>query len=261
MKTIGTSPKQLRKLLQKQANLLNVLGIPVGLGLGYFLGLILLPNVMKITSYQDVGEMHPKLWVFVAAVFSFVTVWISCRRPAKMMSKMSPMQALRYQGREGSNRKKARGRESRARILQMAISNTVDNKAKTFLVVLSLSLSIILLNSILNLAGSFDQETYVEGLSAADFVVSNISFETREESQEIVVPQEFLEEVELRTDIEKNGAVYFYQAPDDITENLGNQYEGIETVKVLDINQEPYSEELAERHGKMHCSFFRLRSI
>lgn len=256
LKTIGTSPKQLRSLLQRQANVLSVIGIIVGLCLGYVLGMFLLPMVMKITRFTDVQKVKPNIWVFLAAaVFAFATVWMSCRRPAKMMSKMSPIQALRYQGKEAGNRKKSRGRESKSRICQMAYSNIADNKGKTFFVVLSLSLSVILFNSVLNFTGGFDKETYVDGQSAADFVVSNISLESRGVTKDYVIPQEFLDEVRSRQDIENSGASYCYQPSEDDKEAAGDDYAGIETTKILTVNGQPYSEEYAMEHGKQLFGF------
>lgn len=258
LKTIGTSPKQLRRLLKRQADLLSIIGISAGLCLGYVMGRLLLPVVMTISRFADVQNVKLNPWVFAAsAVFAYATVWISCRRPAKMMSKMSPIQALRYQGKVTGGREKARGRESRARILQMAFSNVIDNKGKTFLVVLSLSLSVILFNSILNFTDGFDKKTYVDGQSAADFVVSNVSLESRGESKSYVIPKEFLEEADKRDDIEKNGASYCYQAEDDEREAAGNEYDGIMTAKVLTVNDEPYPKEYAMEKGKLLFGFDR----
>lgn len=252
LKTIGTSPHQLRKLLKKQANTLNLIGIPLGLLLGFFLGKLLLPAVMEMTVYTDVGKISPRLWVFAAsAVFSFLTVWISCRRPSVMMSRMSPIQALRYQGREESGRKQTGGRESKRRILQMAMSNVTDSKGKTFLVVLSLSLSVILFNSVLNFTNCFDKDTFVKGRSAADFIVSNASYETRNESEKYVVPQEFLDEVKKQDNIRYNGSMYCYQAPDETSQNAADKYDGIQTTKILTVNGKEYPKENAMELGKM----------
>lgn len=258
LKTIGASPKQLRRLMVKQADFLNLIGIPLGLALGYLLGKGLLPIIMRATVYDDVREIEPRLLVFVAsAVFSFVTVRISCRKPIKLMSRMSPIQALRYQGNGAGKNKQTKGRESKHRIFQMALSNFTGNKGKSFFVVLSLSLSIVILNSVLNFAGCFDQETYVRGQSGADFVVSHLNFGPRSESDQNVVPQAFLAEASKRTDVEKEGAVYCYQAPDDVTESVMSEsdgaYDGISTAKLQTVNGNPYA--LRREMGKMLFAF------
>lgn len=251
LKTIGASPKQLRKLMIRQADLLNLMGIPIGLILGFFLGKALLPVVMQTTIYKDVQEIQPRALVFAAsALFSFLTVRISCRRPVKMMSKMSPMQALRYQGKESAKLSR-KGGESRQRILRMAFSNVAQNKGKTFFVVLSLSLSIVILNSVLNFTACFDEETFVKGQSGADFIVSNIEYGVKNESDQNVVPREFIREAKKRSDTEMAGRVYFYQPPDEEAEAAmaSGAYDGVQTAKVQTVNGKPYS--MRMEMGKM----------
>lgn len=258
LKTIGASPKQLRRLMVKQANFLNLIGIPLGLVLGYMLGKGLLPIIMRATVYDDVREIEPRLLVFAAsAVFSFITVRISCRKPIKLMARMSPIQALRYQGNEAGKNKQTKGRESKHRIFRLALSNFTGNKGKSFFVVLSLSLSIVILNSVLNFAGCFDRETYVRGQSGADFVVSHLNFGPQSESDQNVVPQGFLTEASKRRDVEKEGAVYCYQAPDDVTESVMSEsegaYDGVSTAKLQTVNGKPYA--LRREMGKMLFAF------
>lgn len=256
LKTIGASPKQLHRLMIKQADFLNLIAIPIGLICGFFLGKGLLPVVMQTTIYTDVREIQPRVLVFAAsALFSFFTVRLSCRRPVKMMSRMSPIQALRYQGKEGGKRS-ARGRDSRRRILKMAFSGLGENKRKTFFVVLSLSLSIVILNSVLNFTDCFDKKTFIKGQSGADFIVSNIEYGSRNESETQVVPREFIREAEKRTDTRKAGSVYSYLPSDGNMEAMladGGNYDGVVTAKVKTVNGEPYGQ--AMEMGKMLFGF------
>lgn len=256
LKTIGTTPTQLRRLLKKQAGRLCLVGIPLGLICGYGLGLLLLPAVLGTTRYTDVGMISPKLWVFVAAaVFAFATVWMSSRRPAKIMSELSPIQALRYESNMSGRRKQVRGRESRARILRMAAANLTEHRGKTFLVVLSLSLSIILFNCVLNFTGSFSEDSYVRGQRAADFVISHGDYGKDAYNKARVLPEDFLDAVGSRGDIENNGAIYCYEAPRDAVAAAGNDYSGIMTVKLLDVNDHPYPLVQDKSGGKMLFSF------
>lgn len=121
LKTIGTSPKQLKYMVKRQGYLLALAGIPAGLILGWLLGNVLLPLIMASTT---VGESvfimpHPAVWV-VSAAFTFLTVWISCGRPGKLAARVSPVEALRYQDGEEGGKAKKKGRDSHHRIFQMA---------------------------------------------------------------------------------------------------------------------------------------------
>lgn len=54
--------------------------------------------VLQISSYGDNGvvvTMNPVIFLG-AAVFSLLTVFISIRKPAKIATKVSPIEAVRY---------------------------------------------------------------------------------------------------------------------------------------------------------------------
>ena len=46
LKTIGTTGKQLKAIVRRQAFTLCIAGIPIGLAVGYFLGMLLMPAVV-----------------------------------------------------------------------------------------------------------------------------------------------------------------------------------------------------------------------
>ena len=83
LKTIGVTPKQLRRLIRQQALLLSVLGIPVGLLLGYGVGAAAVPITMSIST---VGGRYTTVsvspWIFLfSTVFALLTVLLSCALP------------------------------------------------------------------------------------------------------------------------------------------------------------------------------------
>ena len=95
LKTIGTTKKQLGKIVRKQANLLSLAGIPIGLILGAVVGAGLLPIICANLSMGDTEGtnvvLHP--WIFIgSAVFSFLTVQISCIKPCRIVAKISPIE-------------------------------------------------------------------------------------------------------------------------------------------------------------------------
>ena len=96
LKTIGTTPRQLRRIIRTQALLLSLIGIPVGLLLGWLLGGVLTPVIVaRLDGVASVVSVSPLLFVG-AALFALVTVLISCRRPGRLAGKVSPVEAVRY---------------------------------------------------------------------------------------------------------------------------------------------------------------------
>lgn len=107
LKTLGTSKKQLKKMIYGQANRLSLIGIPIGLIFGYVLGTVLVPMLITGTGTKAAVSVTP--YVFIgSALFAYLTVLISCKKPAKIAGKVSPMEALRYIDAGTSSKKKLR---------------------------------------------------------------------------------------------------------------------------------------------------------
>ncbi len=178
LKTIGASPKQIRYIVKRQGYVLSAIGIPFGLIFGWLLGNALLPLIMATTSAGASVFVVPHVLLWIgAALFAFLTVSLSCSRPGRMAGRVSPVEALRYQESDSGKQTSKKGGSSRHRIFRMACANLTRSKGRTALVVMSISLSILLLNSILNATGCFDEETYVRREAVTDFTVQSAAYE------------------------------------------------------------------------------------
>lgn len=186
---------------------------------------MLLPMFMRTSNYKETSFIWPNLFVRAAsALFTLLTVWISCARPGKIAGKLSPVEALRYQEQDEGKKSRKKGKSSSHRLLSMVYANLGRNKGKTILVVLSVSLSIILLNSALNAVDCFDKETYVQRRSISDFNVANELYgrQTGENVNKVISP-EFVKTLENLPGVTGFGVTYYYELPDEENENrLGN---------------------------------------
>lgn len=172
LKTLGATPQQLRRLVRRQALLLSVAGIPTGILLGYGMGYLLLPMLLLYTTYQVMTiPIIFNVWIPLGAtVFTFITIWLSCRKPCKVAATVSPIEALRTHESSGG-RKKTRS-SKRVSILPMAWHNVTRNKKRVFAVVASLTISLVLLNSVYGATKSFDIDKFM-GLSiVTDFSIA-----------------------------------------------------------------------------------------
>ena len=172
LKTIGVTPKQLRRLIRQQALLLSALGIPVGLLLGYGVGAAAVPITMSISTmggrYTTVS-VSP--WIFLfSSVFALLTVLLSCARPGRIAGRVSPVEAVRYTERQSAGKTHRKG--SKVTPVQMAAANLGRDKKKTALVMVSLSLTVVLLNLLVTFIGGFDMDKYLSRRSCADFLIS-----------------------------------------------------------------------------------------
>ena len=219
LKTLGTTARQIRKIVYKKAIKLSLVGIPLGLLLGWPIGRLLLPVIVNMLTddMRVVTTVNPLIF-FVAIVFSLITVFISCQKPAAKASKVSPMEALHYI--EHVGRKKKGRRSKRINIAMMAKSNLDRNKKKVTIVTLSFALSIVLLNSVYTYVTSFDFDKFVADFSLTDFTVSDTTvINSYAPYNTANVKQDFIREAESLNGLEDIGNVYLWTSKQPLSEH------------------------------------------
>lgn len=210
LKTIGTTSKQIKKIVRRQAYLLSIIGIPIGLVLGYILGIILLPVILRITSISSTTISASPTIFIGAALFSLITVLISSRKPSKIASKVSPVEAVRYTGVKANSKKKFKKSLTGAKIHKMAWSNLFRNKKKTIIVTISISLSLILLNASYSVTTGFDMDKFLSKQVSGDFIVGNVRYFDSHFCDEKDMPSEkLIKEIENIGGIEREGKMYY----------------------------------------------------
>ena len=207
LKTIGTTPRQLKRMITQEALFLCILGIPIGLLLGYGIGAVLTPVALATTSIIGTkATISSSPLIFIgSAVFAIITVFLSCRKPGKMAAKVSPVEAAKYT--EGMTGKKKKRHSRGAKVYQMAFANLGRNKKKTILVVVSLTLSVTLLNVLFSLVNGFDMDKYVDRSTCADFIVSSTDY-FRYNTAEEYIEADTIDDIKKNTDETVSGSGY-----------------------------------------------------
>lgn len=209
LKTIGTTYKQIRRIIYRQALYLSLIGIPIGLVLGFLCGNVLAPVIMSTMNYTKTFVTANPLIFVGAALFSLFTVFISCIKPGKMAGRVSPIEAVRYTEGDGM-RIGSKKRNRTFSIYRMALSNLNRNRKKTVLVVLSLSLSVVLLHVVVTFVKGFDMDAYLEKQVVADYQVGSAGYFQYKWgfTDETPVSAEAIEAIRAQGGIEKEGCVY-----------------------------------------------------
>ncbi len=210
LKTIGTTPRQLRRIIRLQALALSIAGIPIGLVLGWFVGGQLTPVIVeRLNGVIALTSQNPLIFV-IAALFALFTVLLSCRRPGRMAAKVSPVEAVRYT--EAGSKNRAKGRRARkVSPFTMAWANLGRSKGKTTVTVISLSLAVVLLAVTVNFTGGFDMDKYVSSFTASDFIVADgAKFQTSTAgfNTDMGVPQTAMDQIKAQGGITDSGVVY-----------------------------------------------------
>jgi len=180
LKTLGTTNRQIRRVIYGQAIRLCIIGIPAGLVLGWLLGMVLVPAFTGILKGDSIVSAHPLIFVG-SAVFAWLTVFISCLHPARLAGKVSPVEALRMSDADPSSgkgqRKKTKRSHTGESLAGMAWENLGRNRKRTVTVICSLTLGLVLLSCFYAKNAAFDMEKYLAELTIADFELSDATSE------------------------------------------------------------------------------------
>ena len=135
LRTIGATPRQIRRIVKKESGRLGGIGILIGILLGVGGGLLLFPKGFH-GGYYGIA-------VLLTVVVCWVMVSISVHRPVKIAANISPLEAMRFfTGQEKvHNRKKHR----KLSPVSMGFANFGRDRKKSVSIAVSLSLGGILL--------------------------------------------------------------------------------------------------------------------
>ena len=215
LKTIGVTPRQLKRIIRQQALLLCAIGCPLGLAAGWAVGYLLVPVVIEKSSLGEISarvSSSPVIFI-VSALFAVVTVLLSCGRPGRMAAKVSPVEAVKYT--ESGNFSRRQRRSRRAGIGRMALANLGRNKKKTVLVVVSLSLSVVLLAVTFQFTGGFSMEKYLAEKTCADFIVGSTDyFRFRGGRPDSGISEETVKMIQANTESERGGQAWAVSGED-----------------------------------------------
>ena len=219
LKTLGTTARQIRKIVYRKAIKLSLMGIPIGLLLGWPIGRLLLPAIVNMLTddIRIVTTVNPLIFL-VAIVFSAITVFISCQKPAILAAKVSPMEALHYIEQTGGRKKQRRSKHIST--MMMAKNNLTRNKKKVMIVTLSFALSIVLLNSVYTYVNSFDFDKFVADFSLTDFTVSDTTVINNYAPYNTAnVNQDFISQAESLNGLEDIGNIYLWTSKQPLSDN------------------------------------------
>ena len=149
LKVLGTTPRQLKRVVKRERRFLTAIAIPLGLICAAVIALIAVPG------YWSWGDNIRS--AVIVSFLTYGTVLIATRKPMAMAGKVSAIEAIRttaYSQQQG--RGVSRQLHRRLTMPRLALMNFSRNRKKAFVTALSLSLTGILLLCISAYANSVD---------------------------------------------------------------------------------------------------------
>ncbi len=147
LRTIGTTKRQIKKMVYREGKLLAAISIPIGLIIGNVIGYFLVPAgwYWLTTLCVPVG----------VGLFAFIIVMMAIHTPVKRAAAVSPLEALRYSDYQGKM-KESSVLHRKITSASLAKMNLSRQKAKSTLTILSLSLGGVLVVLISTMLVSYD---------------------------------------------------------------------------------------------------------
>lgn len=179
LKTLGTTPKQIKRIVIGQVLRLCLIGIPIGIILSLLLSLAFVPffiSELGAVSTEAVVSFSPFIYLG-AVVFPLLTAILGASKPAKKAAGISPIEAQRYTGVEvktKNTRSSAHGKP-----YKMAFRNIFRDKKRAGVVLLSLFLGVTTFLTVTTLVFSMNIAKYIESAFESDFVLENSALPTQ----------------------------------------------------------------------------------
>lgn len=175
LKTIGTSPSQIKRIVNMQAGTLSLFGIPIGILLGTITSFVTVPFAITMAGPGNDGAMSSDIsfnpFIYIGTIlFALLTVYVSCRKPARYAGKVSPVEALKYNG-STTEKYKARKGTDGGKVYKMAYRNVFRVKKRTCLVFASLFMGTMAFLSVNTFLGSLGVDNYLEFYYPNDYTI------------------------------------------------------------------------------------------
>ena len=135
LRTIGATPKQIKRIVKREGRKLGSIGILIGTVLGVCGGFLLFPKGFNAVSYV--------VTVILTLISSWIMVSVSIRKPVKIAAGISPIEAVRFTPAQKDIR--SRKKNIKLNPVSMGIANFKRDRKKTISIVASLSIGGILL--------------------------------------------------------------------------------------------------------------------
>lgn len=180
LKTLGATPKQIKRVVVGQIMRLCLIGIPIGIILSLLLSLRVVPFFISelgaVSTDEAVVSFSPIIYVG-AVVFPLLTAILGASKPARKAASISPIEAQKYTGVVGKT-KNARSL-AHGKPYRMAWRNIFQDKKRAGVVLLSLFLGVTTFLSVTTLVFSVDVTKYIDSTFESDFVLGNSVWPTQ----------------------------------------------------------------------------------
>ena len=171
LRALGATKGQIQRMIFSEGMYLSIVGIPIGVILGYFLAnTVSFKFLFKETPYDSSGSL---LIIVISIILSLITIAISLIKPAKVAMKISPINAITYNPtlvKEGKSRKS----EKNISVRKLTLLNIKRYKKRSIMTITSIAISMTLFIVIGTVLNSFNMEKAASQYVSGDFELTTV---------------------------------------------------------------------------------------
>ncbi len=184
IRAMGAEKSQLKAVVLLEGLVIGGIAVPLGLILGGLLSEIGFNLLFRELQKRSMGELirftlwNPFIILFSAAVI-FFTIWLSLRKPIRLVTRISSIDAIRHSASAVQTLKRFRSKTDRPvdyrdlSLSRLAFANLVRNKKRTVTTILTMGLSSILFIVTANVGSSITAEDMTSRvMEKGDFLIS-----------------------------------------------------------------------------------------
>ena len=157
LKTLGATPKQIRRVVRGQILRLCLIGIPIGILLSLLVSFGIVPSFISalgaVSANGVVVSFSPIIYVG-AIIFPLLTAILGALKPARKAASISPIEAQKYTGVTGNI--KGVWSFAHGKLSRMALRNIFRDKQRAGIVLFSLFLGVTTFLTVTTLVFSTD---------------------------------------------------------------------------------------------------------
>ena len=163
IKALGSTRRQMKSMIFREGMMLAAVGVPLGLLLGLGAGKIIFHYIEYEQMENIVGEQFVRVSVvslpilLLVVLTAVLTVWLALKKPMKIVSSVSPVEAVRYQENMKRRNNTRKGKE-KISVWGMTMANLSANRRRTAATICTMGLSCVLFVALSNFAGNIDNE-------------------------------------------------------------------------------------------------------
>ncbi|EGY80327.1 hypothetical protein HMPREF9129_0554, partial [Peptoniphilus indolicus ATCC 29427] len=199
---------QIKRLIHFESLAVALPSIVVGDLVGISIGKIILNKIFANNEMLTDVKLSFTVIILIilfSTVFTLLTVFLSVMKPARYAAKVSPIDASRYN--ETTIKKKYKSEN--ISLGKLARRQVFSNKFRFISIVLSISLSAVILNSVLTYTGNIDLEKGISDVIVTDYnIASPKYFRYMYLDSEYGIDKKYIDEIEKHKGYKSGGALY-----------------------------------------------------